>query len=254
MKKWVVTALKVGRINMDRSSMTHFKNQGKREVFPIWAAAATNGNIKVIVDTGVGNLEEAQSREPGLMRNEEEILSNAIKSTVGWNPDEVDIVINTHLHFDHCGENKLFKNAKFYIQKKEYESAFNPIYSSRIFYSEEDFDKNAVSYFQWQFLNGDQEILPGLRIISTPGHTEGHQSVLFNTSIGTVCVSGDIVNIGENINENLEPNIVTNAKDVFESLKKIRRSSDYILPGHEISIKHGDTQFIKIDSQIEYKL
>ena len=166
---------------------------------------------------------------------------------MGWDAQEVQIVINTHLHCDHSGSNGKFKNAKFYIQKKEWESAFAPLVPEAPFYDPLCYDKHAVNYFQWEFLDGDCEILPGLRIIATPGHTRGHQSVLFQTKQGVVCVSGDICNVAENVNGNLEPNIVVMVPEVYESFQKIRQTSHYILPGHEPGIQNGAEEFIVVD-------
>lgn len=73
---------------------------------------------------------------------------------MGWEPDDIDIVINTHLHCDHSGSNREFKNAKFYVQKKEWEAAFNPLVPEAPFYDKLCYDKNAVNYFQWNFLEG----------------------------------------------------------------------------------------------------
>ena len=85
-------------------------------------------------------------------------------------------------------------------KRKEWEAAFNPSVPVAPFYDRPSFDKTAVNYFRWQFLDGDADILPGLKVITTPGHTIGHQSVLFDTEQGVLCVSGDICNVAENVN------------------------------------------------------
>lgn len=246
MGKWIVKAMKVGSITLDRSAMTHYKGKGETITVPIWCAGATDGTHKVLVDTGIRDLETYRIAEPGVDQKEEEQTIAAVKKNMGWDPEEVDIVINTHLHCDHSGSNGMFKNAKFYVQQTEWEEAFNPIIPEAPFYDELSFGKTAVSYFQWEFLKGDAEILPGLKVITTPGHTRGHQSVLFDTEEGVVCVTGDICNVAENINENLEPNIVVSVPDVYESFKKIRRIAQFILPGHEPLIENGSSDFIKV--------
>lgn len=121
-----------------------------------------------------------------------------------------------------------------------------PLVPEAPFYDQLCYDKHAVNYFQWEFLNGDTEILPGLRIITTPGHTRGHQSVLFDTAKGVVCVSGDICNVAENVNGNLEPNIVVMVPEVYESFQRIRQTSHFILPGHEPEIEDGSEDFIPV--------
>ncbi len=250
MGEWVVKSIKMGSIRLDRSAMTHYKGKGEKITVPIWSAGATDGIHKVIVDTGIRDLETYRLAEPGVEQEEDEQIVNAVKKIMGWNPEEVDIVINTHLHCDHSGGNSQFPSAKFYVQQTEWEEAFNPIAPEAPFYDQACFDKSALSYFRWEFLKGDTEILQGLRVITTPGHTRGHQSVLFDTKDGVICVSGDICNVAENVNGNLEPNIIVDVAATYESFKKIRQAAHYILPGHEPAIKNGSDKFIPVN----YKL
>lgn len=132
MAKWTVRAIQVGSIDLDRSAMTHFKGKGERITVPIWCAGATDGIHKVIVDTGIRDLEEYRKAEPGVKQTPDQVTTAAIKRVMGWEPDDIDIVINTHLHCDHSGSNREFKNAKFYVQKKEWEAAFNPLCRRRL--------------------------------------------------------------------------------------------------------------------------
>ena len=245
-KKWQVKAIQVGSIRLDRSAMTHYKGKGETITVPIWCAGATDGEHKVLVDTGIRSLEIYQQAEPGAAQTPEQDTARAVERIMGWKAEDVDIVINTHLHCDHSGGNFRFKNARFYVQKTEGEAAFNPLVPEAPFYDVPCYDKKAVNYFQWSFLEGDAEILPGLRVIATPGHTRGHQSVLFNTEQGVVCVSGDICNVAENVNENLEPNIVVMVAETYESLKRIRETAHYILPGHDPGIQDGAEIFIPV--------
>ncbi len=246
MNKWIVKAIQVGSIELDRSAMTHYEGKGERIVVPIWCAGATDGIHRVLVDTGIRDLDEYRKSEPGVSQSSEQITTTAVKRIMGWEPEDVDIVINTHLHCDHSGSNREFKNATFYVQKKEWEAAFSPLVPEAPFYDALCYNKKAVNYFQWNFLSGDTEILPGLRVITTPGHTRGHQSVLFHTEKGVICVSGDICNVAENVNKNLEPNIVVMVPETYDSLARIRQFAHYILPGHDPEIQDGSESFIPV--------
>ncbi|NLJ70829.1 MAG: N-acyl homoserine lactonase family protein [Clostridiaceae bacterium] len=246
MKTWKVIPIKYGSIDLDYSNMTNYKNKGVQITVPIWGAAITDGNTKIIVDTGVRDAAEYKAAEPGFSQQEDEITENAIKSIMGWDCLDVDIVINTHLHVDHAGCNYLFKNAKFYVQKTEWEAAHNPLIPEKPFYLVKDFDKTAVKYFQWNFLEGDSDILEGISVITTPGHTRGHQSVLVNIEEGVLCITGDISNIADNVNENLEPNIIVDVPGTYESIKRVRQFADYMLPGHDPNIISGKSEFIKV--------
>ena len=247
MVTWTIRAIQVGSITLDRSAMTHYKGKGEIITVPIWSAGATDGIHKVLVDTGIRDLEEYKKAEPGVQQTPEQETVTAVKRIMGWNPEDVDFIINTHLHCDHSGSNSKFTNAKCFVQKREWEEAFNPIKPEKPFYDQKCYNKESISYFRWEFLNGDTELLPGLRIITTPGHTFGHQSVLFDIGNGKVtCVSGDICNVAENVNENLEPNIVVDVPATYKSFEKIRQVAHYILPGHDPGITDGAEQFIPI--------
>jgi glyoxylase-like metal-dependent hydrolase (beta-lactamase superfamily II) len=242
-KQWQVKALRGGGIILDRSAMTHFKGKGQTIDVPIWFLAATDGKHKIIIDTGIYEIDWVKNGpEPGCHQNPDEKTDNSVKKNMGWDASEVDYVINTHLHYDHCGGNQYFTKATHIVQKVEWESAWNPIESEKVFYNDMFFGRDAVNYFQWKFIEGEHELLPGLILLPTPGHTRGHQSVLLDTIDGVLCVSGDICNVAENINENLEPNIVVDTKQVYESFKEIRRRAHCILPGHEPSIADGTTR------------
>ena len=99
-------------------------------------------------------------------------------------PRDVVCVINTHLHFDHCGGNRLFAGTPIYVQRLEREAARAEGYTIAQWVEFE-----GATYVE---LEGEQEVLPGLRVLPTPGHTSGHQSVLVETDDGLVVVAGDV--------------------------------------------------------------
>jgi N-acyl homoserine lactone hydrolase len=99
-------------------------------------------------------------------------------------PRDVVCVINTHLHFDHCGGNRLFAGTPIYVQRLEREAARAEGYTITQWVEFE-----GATYVE---LDGEQEILPGLRVVPTPGHSPGHQSILVETDDGLVVVAGDV--------------------------------------------------------------
>jgi N-acyl homoserine lactone hydrolase len=105
--------------------------------------------------------------------------------------DEVVAVINTHLHFDHCGGNRLFPGVPIYVQRAELEAARGPDYTIP-----EWVDFEGATYVE---LEGEAEIAPGIRVLPTPGHTPGHQSVLVDTDEGLVVVAGDVAHTLEDL-------------------------------------------------------
>ena len=85
-------------------------------------------------------------------------------------PADIGLVINTHLHFDHCGQNAVFGHAPIYVQRAELSRAQRE--------APELCDWLGFMNARFELLDGDTEVLPGLEVITTPGHTAGHQCVV----------------------------------------------------------------------------
>ncbi|MCM3023219.1 N-acyl homoserine lactonase family protein [Heyndrickxia ginsengihumi] len=234
--KWKATALRMGELYVEKSSLTYQKDVGDHLWIPMWATALSGGGYNILIDTGIHELQWVEEHIGLCRQQSDETIIEALRTGVGWSPGDVDIVINTHLHYDHCGNNRLFKNARFYVQRKEWEAAHNPIPCQEPIYLKKLFNSEAVNYFNWKFVDGEDEIVPGVKVFLTPGHSEGHQSVLVNTEEGILCVSGDVSNLLENINENLPAGILTSTKEMYSSMEEVRKRAQYILPGHEYSI------------------
>ena len=99
-------------------------------------------------------------------------------------PRDVACVINTHLHFDHCGGNRLFPGVAIHVQRAERALAHEPGYTVP-----EWVEFSGAAYVEHE---GEAEILAGIRVLPTPGHTPAHQSVLVETDEGLVVVGGDV--------------------------------------------------------------
>ena len=132
----------------------------------------------IMVDTGVGWPTELVSEWKVVNRHMADAMAEHDLS-----PADVRIVINSHLHFDHCGQNAVFKHAPFYIQRSELERARRE-------------EKTTAEWFdfagaRFELLDGDAEIAAGVRVVATPGHTAGHQSVLVEGDGGDAVMIGD---------------------------------------------------------------
>jgi len=191
---------------------------------PIWGALVDTGQKLVLVDTGMNpvHIEDPDATFRGTemsgkinpVVNEENLALNQIKSC-GYSPDDVSIVINTHLHFDHCGGNLFFPGAEFVVQRGHYQWAIQNNSSC----PRRDFDLKDT---KWRFVDGDCELLPGVRLITTPGHVPGHQSVVINLrNSGPAIIASDAVFL----RETMEPGapITAHDKDIFyQSIEKIK--------------------------------
>jgi N-acyl homoserine lactone hydrolase len=147
--------------------------------WPVHGFVVTFPGGAVLVDTGVGGPQEWLADWRVVNRSVADALDE-----LDMTPGDIGLVINTHLHFDHCGQNAVFKHASFYVQRAELDRARRE--SPRL---ADWFDfMNA----RFELLDGDTEVLPGLRVITTPGHTVGHQSVIVESAdAGSDVLIGD---------------------------------------------------------------
>ena len=129
-------------------------------------------------------------------------------SAEGLTPKDISLVINTHLHADHCGNNRLFKNARFVVQELELKYAHNPDRFLKGGYIKELFDGS-----EFTTVSGDHEVVPGVSTILTAGHTPGHQSVLVDatdTSLGKKYIyCGDEAPLEENLQKSIHLLVVS---------------------------------------------
>ncbi len=136
--------------------------------WPVHGFVVTHPQGAVLVDTGVGGPPDVLTDWRVVNRTVADALAD-----IDLSPADIDLVINTHLHFDHCGQNAVFKHAACWVQRAELARAK---VESPGLYDWFDF-MNA----RFELLDGDTEVVPGLRVVTTPGHTSGHQSVVVST-------------------------------------------------------------------------
>lgn len=200
---------------------------------PVTAVALYDGQHRILVDTGYQDTEwvdrhVTQARcEPG------EELDNALRQGPGWRPEDVDLVINTHLHFDHCGNNHRFQNARFVVHRREWQAACAVPEEGQGMYLPSLYDESAVPADRWDIIDGDMSCLSGLDLIETPGHSAGHMSVLVKTEEGILCVAGDMCCTLENLRNGIVNQSVYSCEQAAQSYEKVKRAAEYILPGHD---------------------
>ncbi len=233
MPPWVITMLDTGTQTQDKGAMTYLTDMGKAIQIPV-TVALVQGPQKILVDTSFHSVERTwEIRRRKIVRGPAQELLAAL-ATAGARPDEISIVIHTHLHYDHAGNNRLFPGARFIVQREELRYALAP----------GPFD--ATAYFapslgitpdylgtKFELLDGDAEIAEGIRVITTPGHSPGHQSVLVETAGGRYCIAGDAVMWHENLERRIPPGYHVSTIDCVASLDRIAREADHVLPAHE---------------------
>jgi len=103
----------------------------------------------------------------------------------GLTVKDIDLVVNCHLHADHAGQNALFRRVPIYVQPAEWQASREPDYTVGAW-----IEAPEVTY---QTIEGDHEILPGVGVVATPGHTAGHQSLVVTTGEGSTVLAGQAV-------------------------------------------------------------
>jgi glyoxylase-like metal-dependent hydrolase (beta-lactamase superfamily II) len=236
---WRPVVIRVGATYPDMSGLVQGLTPGCEQEAPILCLALERGATRVLVDTGLPELEWVQSAFGKVTRTPDEQLVEALRRFVGWQPSDVDYVINTHLHFDHCGGNRLLPNARFVVQRTEYEFALSPTLGMGPLYPAHLFDRSAVDYFDWLFVDGDHELFRGLRLLFTPGHSPGHQSVVFQATDGVVVFAGDAIGRMESIERRLAPGLYTDLASALHSVERIRDVADRVIPSHDTRVPAG---------------
>jgi len=150
----------------------------------------------VLIDTGIGNKENDKFKDiygvDNAGANGRTKLEDAI-AALGHTPDDIAWVINTHLHFDHAGGNTTpqglaFPRARYVVQKRELEFAKHTNERTAGSYLQHNFDR-----VPFELIEGEKEVLPGIRTIPTPGHVPYHQSILVENGGEKACFLADLV-------------------------------------------------------------
>jgi glyoxylase-like metal-dependent hydrolase (beta-lactamase superfamily II) len=178
----------------------------------------------VLMETGIGDKQDAKFQEIYKVKHTSHLLESLAQA--GFKPEDVTHVVNSHLHFDHCGGNTkrgsgvrgqgsenqspatgheppvavpAFPNAKYYVQQKEWAMATHPDKRSKASYLPENF-MPVFEAGQLVQVQGDTEIVPGISVVYTGGHTGGHQSLIVRSQGRTAIYWGDLIPTASHIN------------------------------------------------------
>jgi glyoxylase-like metal-dependent hydrolase (beta-lactamase superfamily II) len=152
---------------------------------------------KILIETGIGN--KLAQKLQGIYESKAQLLESLRAG--GVEPAEIDIVINSHLHFDHCGWNThyvdgkpipTFPNATYYAPRGEWEHGKRQLERDRISYISDNYDP-LVHSGQMQLIEGGQEIMPGIRVEPFPGHTRTMQAIIIESCGQTASYISDLI-------------------------------------------------------------
>ena len=233
MTNYVIHPIPLAEMTIDKSMLKYRCDFGQKYTQLVYVWYLEGPGEKILVDAGVSVEYLVKERE--LPSKEIQPLESGLKQ-LGLVPEDITLVIVTHLHSDHIAEGYKLPNARFIIQKTELDFARNPHptvagqYPSRF-----------IEGLNYQTVEGDTEICDGISVISTPGHSPGGQSVAVQTAKGLAIITGQCT-IDENFAppekvartmQVIPPGVLVNLFDVYDSLLKVKQMADIIIPNHE---------------------
>lgn len=238
----------------EKSRFTYLNNFGQKIDIGYHVFLIEGAGRKILVDTG-GSAQQRKALLKGRGANSffdwekqpldvEDVISFE-EGLARWQltPQDIDTVILTHLHWDHAMNVTKLPNARVIVQEAEWKAALSPHPLHKFYYAPRDFYENLRNP---ELVNGDTELFPGIKLLLTPGHTPGGQSVIVQTERGRYAISGFCT-----IQENFYPSgklqaqigypvipagIHLDAVAVYNSILKLLASADVILPIHEITL------------------
>jgi N-acyl homoserine lactone hydrolase len=235
MKNYIIRPIPLCKGARDRTQLTYRQGTGEKVEICCNAWYLQGAKPEIIIDTGttaewyhahgVSQQEHLQSIEDSLGRFD-------------VRPEDIDIVILTHLHADHVEQARKFTRARFYIQKDELEASKHPA-------METEYVKSLFAGLDFVVLDGDAPIIDGVRVVFTPGHTPGTQSVAVETSQGTAVISG-FCSIEDNFGNEAKglpvaaPGVYTNLLQAYDSIIKVKQTADILIPLHDMKYTHID--------------
>ncbi len=244
MANYSIRPLDVGQFpEVPKPVLTYMYGFGKTIRVPIVMWAIEGARERVLIDTGCGGPQRSSDYHRLLEQTEGQQPKTALEK-LGWNPEDIDLVILTHLHWDHCGNNRLFKRAEFLVQEGELRYAISPLPIHARAYETPHIGTSPLwidTFSQFKPIRGDREVGPGISVVHLPGHSPGFQGVIVETAKGPYLIGGDCIPLYENWFGNEEekhipPGVHTALFPCYQSLEKVEAIGATVLPGHDMGI------------------
>jgi glyoxylase-like metal-dependent hydrolase (beta-lactamase superfamily II) len=239
----VIHPLLLAKQTFSKGQFTYFMNYDCKIWIPIVAWYIRTADKEILVDTGISS-HDIKRYLFGNPYEDHQSIEEALQKR-GSDPSRINIIIQTHLHYDHCGNNKLFPNAKVFIQAEELAFATNPHPVFRGSYNPFFFESS-----DFEVIEGQKEIVPGISVVPVPGHSPGSQAVLVDLENKKAALTGFC-----SILENFHPpekirkhwpvipiGVSVNSLQAYDSMLKLKAMADMIIPMH--SMEYAEEEFI----------
>jgi len=228
----------VGRGEMTK--FTHLTHFGKDVEFGYYAWYLEDAGQKILIDAG-GTAEMALGfgRPPETVTHIQTLTEGLAKYGVA--PADIGIVILTHLHLDHIAYIRDYSHARIIVQQDELQFAQAPHPTDRFY------DVRPLDGLNLEVIKGDRQITGRVRVLFTPGHSAGNQSVVVETQAGNVVITGCCIKANFEVDKTrrnalpvIPPGIHIDVRDAYDSMIKVKALADIIISNHDISYIDGE--------------
>ncbi|MGD0626846.1 MAG: N-acyl homoserine lactonase family protein [Thermodesulfobacteriota bacterium] len=232
----ILRPLHVGTIQRDKSIFSYIKNMGTEIEAPVLAWYIEGNGSRILVDTGGHDPVNGQLHPPYTRESGQDPVTRL--AALGVRPEDIDILILTHLHWDHAANIHLFPKAKVFVQREELRYAAAPLAPHRWAY--EAYPPLVLASERYEVIDGDADIAEGVTVHLTPGHTPGLQGVTVHTYGAVYFIASDNVPLTEMWNAQEKygaPHwpcaIHVDLEAYFRSLRRMEDLGDVVLPNHD---------------------
>jgi len=227
----------------ETSAMTYLTNPGKQifRPFVMWYIKADGKNVLIDTSMEGTDFKTYHAAYSHLLVEDIQTFEDAL-TKVECCPGDIDVIIQTHLHMDHVFNTPKCTNATVFVQRSELEFALNPHPIFEVIYP-----TDMIKKLNFEIIDGDKAILPGIQVKLLPGHSPGCQAVIVDTQKGKAAITGfcsimDNFNVPKNVKETTSPlatypaiasGIHTNLFQAYDSAIHLKEIADIIIPMHD---------------------
>ncbi len=239
---YCIRPLPLSYVRRDMGSLMYrCNNSGSSIDVPIFAWYIEGGGQRILVDTGASA--EHMRTHCGLEADDINTFEHVLMTRIGLRPQDIDLVIQTHLMVEHCANTRRCSNARIVVQQAELEFALMPHPILAPYYS-----RDLFMGLSFEPVDGYSEVVPGIELLPVPGQSPGCQAVCINTEKGAAIITG-MCTLEENYYPRagqretmpvVPPGIHLDAVQAFNSALRIKGMADVIVPVHEPGLVNID--------------
>ena len=235
MKTYRIRPLLLTRMEIDLGVLLYRYRYGEKFMSPAYCWYIEGGDKHILVDTSTDA--ELATTYRGFPAEKVKSFEEALAG-LGLKPDDIDLVIQTHLHWDHCANTAKCTNARVLVNEVELHAAFSPHPITGLSYK-----RDLLNDLNFVLTSGHYEVAPGIEIIPAPGHSPGTQAVAINTDQGKAIITGFCC-VKENFYPPealkkmmpvITPGTHTDIMAAYESTLRIKGLADILIPMHDPS-------------------